>query len=401
MSGLARELDSLGHTVCAIGLEDQEPWFRAAGIEFVSACIQDFPHGEVERRYHPIRTMFGLDVVREAASVACDVGIGVLKDGERAVRVSRADALILDSCARGFEMVAMNLGIPFAHLSAQVHEDYSGGTPPCYFDWGPDASMEAIARNKAGVRSLLQLAGPGRAAALKYLSERGITPDLSTAYPFLSKQAWITQVPKEFDFASPLWPEQLFHAGLISPPEVSTTTEFPWERLTGDPFIYVTMGTMLNGSAERLRLVVQAAQAKGRQVVVSTGPYLQPDDLGELAENTITVSYAPQIDLLKLADLCITHGGLNTVLESLYHGVPLVVLPIGFDQPGVAARVAHFGVGRFLNTQTPDRDVLAAMIEEVLGDPSYRNAARRMQEKIAWQNGAQRAARHLHDVMQR
>ena len=235
-------------------------------------------------------------------------------------------------------------------------------------------------------------------AILRYIEENGISADLTNLYPFHSKRAWITQIPKEFDFEHSHLPTQLFHAGLISSPEDEIETGFPWHLLTGEPLIYISMGTMVNGSAERLRLVTQAAQGNGRQVVVSMGPHLHRAELGYLAANTITVSYAPQIKLFKYANLCITHGGLNTVLESLYEGVPLVVLPIIFDQPGVAARVAFFGVGDFLNAEKLDRDSLCQMIERVLSDPAYRRAAQRMQTKIAWQNGAQRAARHLHEM---
>jgi zeaxanthin glucosyltransferase len=60
------------------------------------------------------------------------------------------------------------------------------------------------------------------------------------------------------------------------------------------------------------------------------------------------VNTAPQIELLKRAPLCITRAGLNTVLEALAQGVPIVAIPIGFDQPGVAARVAYHGVGEFV-----------------------------------------------------
>jgi len=55
----------------------------------------------------------------------------------------------------------------------------------------------------------------------------------------------------------------------------------------------------------------------------------------------IVVSYAPQIEVLRRSSLCITHAGLNTVLESLSNAVPMLALPITNDQPGVAARIAN------------------------------------------------------------
>jgi zeaxanthin glucosyltransferase len=74
------------------------------------------------------------------------------------------------------------------------------------------------------------------------------------------------------------------------------------------------------------------------QVVLSVGKNICPENLGRIPSNTIVVRSAPQIELLKRATICITHAGLNTVLESLAHGVPMVAIPIGCDQPGTAAQ---------------------------------------------------------------
>lgn len=401
MSALAKELEALGHSVCAIGTKDHAPAFHKMGMGFVPVCMREFPRGELERRYKPVRERYGMDALREMIPISRDITASVLKDGERAIRASGADALILDTSARGLEMIAMHIGMPFAHVSPQVHDDYTGVTPHCFFDGPPHTGHEAIERNKKQLSFLRELSAPARSAALDYLAAKNIFPDLATLYPFfLSRDAWITQVPKEFDFENSLWPEQLFHAGLISPRGRDTAIDFPWKRLTGEPLIYVSMGTMMTNAKKRLRTAVQAAQGAARQVVVSTGPQLRLKDLGPLAANTIALPYVPQMEILERAVLFVTQGGLNSVLESLYRGVPLVVLPISFDQPGVAARVAYHCVGEFLNAPTLNQDLIVEKIADVLANPSYKEAARKMQTKIAWQDGAQRAAKHLHEVMQ-
>jgi zeaxanthin glucosyltransferase len=84
------------------------------------------------------------------------------------------------------------------------------------------------------------------------------------------------------------------------------------------------------------------------QLVLSIGKNINPENLGPIPSNSIVVRSAPQIELLKRAALCITHAGLNTSLESLAHGVPMVAIPIGYDQPGTAARIAHHGTGEFI-----------------------------------------------------
>src|SRR6202023_2067331 len=81
------------------------------------------------------------------------------------------------------------------------------------------------------------------------------------------------------------------------------------------------------------------------QLLISLGGGLTPKQLGPLNGDPLVVKYAPQLEIVKRAALVITHAGLNTTLESLAEGVPLVCIPLGNDQPGVAARVAARGAG--------------------------------------------------------
>jgi zeaxanthin glucosyltransferase len=83
----------------------------------------------------------------------------------------------------------------------------------------------------------------------------------------------------------------------------------------------------------------------GTQIVMSVGPILDVAHFKSLPKNAIVVNHVPQIDLLERSTLCITHAGLNTALESLAQGVPMVAIPITNDQPGVAARIVYSKTG--------------------------------------------------------
>ena len=90
--------------------------------------------------------------------------------------------------------------------------------------------------------------------------------------------------------------------------------------------------------------------------------------------------------------LCITHAGLNTALESLAEGVPMVAIPIGYDQPGVAARIAYHGVGEFVDIQDLTVGRIRGLIEKVLNSPRYREKALCFQQVIARTRGLDLAA---------
>src|SRR4029077_15954090 len=96
---------------------------------------------------------------------------------------------------------------------------------------------------------------------------------------------------------------------------------------------------------------------------------------GDLPGDPVVVGYAPQLDLISRSALTISHGGLNTALESLARGVPLVVLPVAYDQPGVGARVGGAGVGRSIPVGRLTVDRLRDAVRAVLGEPAYRERA--------------------------
>jgi MGT family glycosyltransferase len=187
---------------------------------------------------------------------------------------------------------------------------------------------------------------PVLAVAKPYAEKAGLQIDWNDPTATTSKLAVITQTPKELDFPNVPWPAQFHYSGPFHDNGGREQVPFPWEKLTDKALIYAALGSLVNGSHHVYRTILDAVGTLSEvQVVLSIGNNVNPNDLGQIPSNTIVVSTAPQIELLKRTALCITHAGLNTALEALTQGVPMVAIPIGYDQPGVAARIAHYGVG--------------------------------------------------------
>jgi zeaxanthin glucosyltransferase len=208
-----------------------------------------------------------------------------------------------------------------------------------------------------------------------------------------SRLAVITQTPKEFDFPNSGWPAEFHYAGPFHDNEGREQIPFPWEKLTREPLIYASMGTLVNGLEQVYRIILDVVRTlPGVQFVLSTGHNVNPDDLGPIPPNAIVAKSAPQIELLKRSVLCMTHAGLNTALESLAHGVPMVAIPIGYDQPGVAARIAYHGAGEFLELRDLTVDRLARLVHRVRTKQHYHDKARYFQKVIAQTQGLDLAA---------
>jgi UDP:flavonoid glycosyltransferase YjiC (YdhE family) len=104
------------------------------------------------------------------------------------------------------------------------------------------------------------------------------------------------------------------------------------------------------------------------------------------------------LELMPQLDAVVCHGGLNTVCESLAHGVPLVVAPIRHDQPVNAAQVAAAGCGVRVSFARVTPDGLRAAVSTVLDDPAYRDAAGLVRDSFRLAGGAPAAAGRLAEL---
>jgi MGT family glycosyltransferase len=292
--------------------------------------------------------------------------------------------------------LTLTLNLPFIQVSNALHIDLSGHAPLCFYDWPHQVGPEGYARNIEGTKAFLKMAAPIVAPERDYVARVGLPIDVEDPMSHRSKLAQLTQTPKEFDFPGDHWPTHFHYTGPWHDSSLRRPVDFPWDKLTGEPLIYASMGTLQNGAERIFEAIVAAAQAPGRQLVLSIGKNLDPDKIGTLSANTIVVRSAPQLEVLKRASLCITHAGLNTALESLTAGVPMVAIPVTNDQPGVGARIAHTETGVVVPLKTLASELgvqkLRATIETVLSDGIYRENTRRIQQAIERTNGLRMAA---------
>jgi len=399
MTALARKLQSRGHKIVFIGVPDIEPVVHAADLDFVPFGENEYPPGSIAKRWGPVANLHGLDVLRYTVR---ELTPGLIKAAFEhlpgKIAVTGVDALILDTAYRLIEIVPMHLGLPYVQIWNILHFDSSGSTPLALYSWPHETSPEALARNVAGLEILGEYGQAVGPIAQSYAERNRLEIDWSNPAATVSRLAVITQTPKEFDFPIPDLPPQFHYAGPFHDNEGREPVPFPWEKLSGKPLIYASMGTLVNGLNNVYGAILEAVgEFPEMQVVLSIGKTFNPGDLGPVPSNTIVVRIAPQIELLKRAALCITHAGLNTALEALAQGVPMVAIPIGYDQPGVAARIAYHGVGEFVEVGNLTARHLSELIAKVTANRNYRDKARWFQKVIAKARGLDLAA----DIIER
>jgi zeaxanthin glucosyltransferase len=393
MTTLARALQSRKHDVVFISLPDGEAVVSAAGLTFLPCAVKEFPAGSLNQRFRQRSKLQGEEALRVILQNAAARTEAMLNSLPATLTAAAVDAVVLDTVLFYTELVPMSLGMPYAHVANALHFDYSGYTPLCFYDWPHETTPAALARNRKGVESFLEMLAPTIAIGRAYAKRVGLDVDWDNPSATISKLAWITQAPRAFDFESSHRPPQFHHSGPFHDGAGRIDVDFPWQRLTGEALIYASMGTLQNGLENVFRAIAEAVTLhRDMQLVLSVGNHLDPEQIGPLPTNTILVRHAPQLELLKRASVCITHAGLNTVLEALAQGVPLVAIPVTVDQPGVAARIADKKTGVVTSLVQLTADHLSTLLNEVLNDSTYRDNARKLQKAIAEANGLSVAA---------
>lgn len=139
------------------------------------------------------------------------------------------------------------------------------------------------------------------------------------------------------------------------------------------PLVYISLGTIFNADNEFFEMCIKAFRSKPFNVLISAGNNKNVH-ISDLPSNIQMQSFVHQISVLKQASLFITHAGMNSVSESLYFAVPMVLIPMIQEQKINAARVAEVGAGTLLIRKGLTAEKLATAVEEVISKSKYRKA---------------------------
>jgi UDP:flavonoid glycosyltransferase YjiC (YdhE family) len=171
------------------------------------------------------------------------------------------------------------------------------------------------------------------------------------------------------------------------------------KRREARPLIYFTLGTVFPlESGDLFARVLHALCDLPVDAVVTVGRDLDPGELGPQPEHLYITRVVPQNALLPHCNLVICHGGSGSVLGAMRHGLPMVLLPMGADQPRNGARCAELGLGLTLDPLAASREEIRRAAAAGLNDGRFRSAAQRMQAEIAALPGVERALERLEEL---
>ncbi|MBW5446410.1 hypothetical protein GE107_10095 [Cohnella sp. CFH 77786] len=311
---------------------------------------------------------------------------------EEELRRLRPGYIIHDAFCHWGKELARRLGIPGVSLFANfafIDE---------MADLDPDFFMENVLRagndplyvkNKGQADVYRKLAAKlSKVVSLKY----GVQTDSVINDIFCSKEK-LNLVPtsREFQIYEQAFDDSYRFIGYAVEPRADGA-DFPFERLDERPLVYIALGTIFNDAAEFYSKCLKAFEDGGVQVAMSVGESVRPESLGQIPDHFIVRPYVPQLELLKRSSAFVTHGGSNSIHESLCLEVPTVVVPQSFDQFMGAIAVERAGTGIYLRDPGIRPEELASAVRAVRTVPDYRSACARIRRTLEAPGGPASAA---------
>lgn len=346
---VVRELISRGHEVYYYSYNMLREKIEATGAKFISCDDYD-----MERKLDPKAAVrIGKDLAF-STEILVDTTLALDEVIARDMAQMKPDCIVADSMAVWGKAAAMKYGIPFV-----------SSTTTFAFNQHSAKLMKQSGKELLG----MLFAMPKIRKHIKRLQNAG--------YPIKSvldiiqnddHTHTIVYTSPEFQPCADTFSKE--HYAFVGP-SIRPVEERIEKR--AEKLIYISMGTVNNAMLPLYKNCIQALAETGYQVVLSVGDAVDRKDFGEVPETVEIYPRVDQIAVLEKADAFISHCGMNSASESLYFGVPLVMLPQTAEQGAVATRIEQLGAGVRPEDTLPD--ALRAAVEAVLGDAAYRESS--------------------------
>jgi MGT family glycosyltransferase len=380
-----RKLVASGHRVRALGERCNQAQIEAAGATFVpwseAPNRQDrTPESQPFRDWAAATPQEGLmSVVRDHW---CAPAMAYARDVLAELRIHPADLVVTSEALFGVMAGCESVGQPFVVLSVNVSLNPLPGVPPLGPGLPPARTDEERAMHAAIAEACQAMFDSGLPALNATRAQLGLPPLEHLLDQLRAARRELLATSPAFDFPCDALPAKVRYVGpLLDDPQWARFWSSPWSDSDERPLVLVGFSTTFQDHAATLQRVIDALAPLRARVLVTLGSSIRAHEL-RASENTVVVASAPHSVVMRQASLVVTHGGHGTVIRGLANRVPLLVMPLGRDQADNAVRVTERSAGLSLGPDAPVEQIRAAC-ERLLGEPSFRENARRLGDVVA------------------
>ena len=363
--GVVRELVSRGHQVWYYSYSFLREKIEAAGAIFVSC--DDYT---IEQKLSPADSArMGKDLAF-STRILTDTTLALDERVCADMKLLKPDCIVADSMAIWGKAVALKLNIPFVSSTTT---------------FAFNQASAKIMKQSIGEMMKMLFALPKVQKDVRRLQKKGYpVKNILDILQNDNQTHTIVYTSPEFQPCAETFSDRYVFVGPSIRPVMQSIEK------TREKLIYISMGTVNNNLLSFYKTCLSSFENTPYQVILSVGNLVSLNEFSKLPEHISVFSHVDQIAVLKKADIFISHCGMNSVNESLYFGVPLIMLPQTSEQSGVAERVSQLGAG--IRIHKPDADAIRNAVEKIFADSSYKQNACKISDGFQKCPGARGAA---------
>ena len=400
LEAIAVELIARGHRVTFLHRADAAAWVRDPRIAFQVLGAASHPAGSLA------------ESLRRAANPGGPLGIrAVILDMARstdmlcrelpaALSALGIDALLADQMEAAGALVALGAGLPYISVACALPVNREAGLPLPVMPFRFDSSERGVQMVQGSTRVYDWLMTAHSKVVAQHAVRFGL-PARGMLHEWLSPLAQISQTVAGFDFPRRAAPPHFYHVGPLRTQDTGSASASMPPVAAGRPFVFASLGTLQGQRFSLFKRIARACRAQDAQLLVAHCGGLNAAQGRALiqAGATWVTGFAPQAAALARADAVVSHAGLNTVMDAMLARTPILALPIAFDQPGVAARVVHAGVGVSASARFASAAHLSRQLGQLLTGSAFARRLDALGAEVEQAGGAPRAAAIIETVL--
>lgn len=399
MLSLAQKLLERGHKIVLFYYTTENldaEFLRDLGINLVRIASENQKE-DIDACLHVLSSLSGWKANKQTIDTYNILTTVNLYNLSSKVLESECQMLLVDQSILEGETIAHEANVPFITICNAIILNPDIEVPPPFVCWQPNNSLISKLRNLIGYIAIGIINGVPLRSIQKYRKHHNLPP-YSPRFKEFEKAIWspiatITQQPACFEFKREKLPDNFHFSAPFINSKVRSNIEFCWEEIGDKPLVYASIGTLQHSVNDIYDKIIAACDNLNCQLVLSLGKKGKSNSYTRISRDVLLVDFAPQLELLKKSTLCITHAGLNTTLEALSNGVPMIAIPIANDQPGIAARIEWAGTGKVVNRNCSVLELKSAICEVMYNKyDQYKKNALLIQEEILKTNGLHKSA---------
>ena len=395
LTALAVTLVERGHRVTLLGPLDARRWLADDRIGFHAIARDTHPEGALQDDTSRMGRLRGLFGVRGMIADLARLTDAVCRDVPPAIDRLGLDALIVDQLEPGGAVAAMTAGVPYVTVATGLHVNREPNVPPPFVGWGFDPTEHGRWKVRGAYRVSDRLMAPIGDVLERHCRANGL-PVQRDGAAFVSPTLDLLQAVPTLDYPRDALGPATHYVGPLRRLRNESFAELD-ELGRERPLAFASLGTLQGAREGLLSRIAAACDDCGLDLVIVHCGLLdaaRAERLGRRrnAGTTLVRDFVPQAAVLARADVAIVHGGFNTVLDALASRTRLVVVPLAFEQPAIAARIERAGVGARLSPHWAGRARIARAIQRVMDDDAIDARLDAVASDIEAAGGAERAA---------